>query len=212
MKTRLFLLLTAVLILLPASASAIDATAGWTRSDVGLYEDGDGFVLGVRQNVLPGPGPVDLTVSMEYLVRAGSVPRIFSDPDAGPVRGNAEVKLHYLQPAVFAGCKLPLGGLSFRPYAGLSLAMKLSEEWTQPAGDTEGDYSYEDTDFLGHVGLTLGLARFHVDARYSFGFNEQLIDGTSPVAKAAPAAEEGVDAAEAGAKVSGFQVGVGLAF
>ncbi len=194
----------------PGNARALQVTAGYTRSDVGLHEDGDGFTLAVGGNVLRRTGPVDLTVAVEYVQRAGTQPRYFSHPVEGLVLGDAEVKLHYLQPAVFAGVTMPLGGLAPRFYGGFSLALKVGEDWTQPAGETNGDLGYEDTDFLGHVGLSLGVNRFCLDFRYSFGFNSQLIDGTHPVAKAA--GDDGVDDVEDGAKISGFQVGLGMGF
>lgn len=206
----LTLFLAATLAALPAAA--LDLSAGYTRSDVGLHEDGDGLYLGVGRDLLPGPGPVDLTVGVEYVLRAGSQPRYFSDPEGGLVLGEAEVKLHYLQPTACVGLTLPVGGFSPRLYTGLSAAMKLSENWTQPAGATDGGYSYEDTDFVAHLGVTVRLTRFFLDARYSFGLSDQLIDGTSPQVKAAPVGEEAVDSAEDGARISAFQVGLGVGF
>lgn len=214
MSKRLYLLLLLPCALLAAAGPglALDLSAGYTRSDVGLYEDGDGLYLGVSQNLLPGPGPVDLTVGLEYVLRAGMQPRQYSDPDQGLVLGEGEVKLHYLQPAAFVGLDLPVGGILPRVYGGFSLALKISENWTEPAGETSGELTYEDTDFLGHVGLSVRFTRVFVDARYSFGFQEQLIDTTPEVVKAAPDLEEGLGQSENGAKISGFQIGVGVAF
>lgn len=208
----LMLLVCAAAAVAALPAAALDLSAGYTRSDVGLHQNGDGLYLGVSRDILPGPGPVDLTVGVEYVLRAGSQPRYFSDPEDGLVLGDAEVKLHYLQPAAFVGVTLPVGGFSPRLYTGLSAAMKLSENWTQPTGATDGGYSYEDTDILGHLGVSVRLTRVFLDARYSFGLNDQLIDGTSPEVKAAPSGEEAVDSAEDGAKISGFQVGLGVGF
>jgi hypothetical protein len=208
----LFLLLPCTLLAGAGPAGALDIAAGYTRSDVGLYEDGNGLYLGLSRNLLPGPGPVDLTVGLEYVVRAGMQPRQYSDPGQGLVLGEAEVKLHYLQPAAFVGLDLPVGGILPRVYGGFSLALKLGESWTEPAGDTSGELTYEDTDFLGHLGLSVRFTRIFVDARYSFGFNEQLIDTTPEVVKAAPDLEEGLGQSENGAKISGFQIGVGMGF
>ena len=207
------LMVSMLLIPLSGAAQTFQVEAGYTRSDVGLYNNGDGFMIGAGLNVLTSDGPVDLTVTLEYVLRGGSQPRYFSDPDAGLVLGDAEVKLHYLQPAAFVGWTLSMGKVGIRPYAGFSLALKLSENWTQPTGETSGEYSYEDTDFLGHAGITVGLSPVFLDARFSFGFNGQLIDGTFPAGgKAAEDPAAGVGSAEDGAKISGFQAGLGVKF
>ena len=192
-------------------AAGIELTAGVTHSDVGLFDSRGGVVLGVGRNVLPGAGPVDLIVVAEYIQRAGAQPRYFASPSDGLVLDDAEVRLHYLQPAAFVGMKYPMRGFAPRLYAGLSVALKLSENWTQPDGDTNGEIGYQDTDFLGHVGLSLHFTQLFVDARYSFGFFDQLVDNTDPVVKAAEN-EDGLDAFEDGAKISGFQMSLGVTF
>lgn len=206
--------LIVVLLLIPPAGAALgfQVTAGYTSSDVGLYDNGSGFMLGAGLDVLARDHPLDLTVALEYVMRAGSQPRYFSDPTGGLVLGDAKVKLHYLQPAAFVGWTLSAASVGIRPYAGLSLALKLSENWTQPAGETSGAFSYEDTDFLGQVGLSLNFRPVFLDARYSFGLSGQLIDGTFPAGKAAEDPEAGLGAAEDGAKIQGFQVGVGVHF
>lgn len=206
-----------VMVLAAGQALALDLTAGVTHSDVGLYKDGSGGVLGIGQNILSDPGLVDLTVMVEYVQRGGSQPRYFSHPTNGLVLDDADVLLHQLQTAAFVGRSFPFSRFTPRVYGGASVAIKLSESWTQPEGNTAGVIGYEDTDFILHLGVTMDFTRYFVDARYSFGMTKQLIDTTDPLTKidglkAAAEVEDGIGEFEDGAKVSGFQMSLGYRF
>ncbi len=199
--------------LLAGPASAIDVTASVTHSDVGLYDSRGGASLGVAQDVLASPGPVDLRVGVEYVQRRGAQPRYFSSTQDGLILDNAEVTLHYLQTAAFVGAKFPMSGFIPRLYGGVSFALKVGETWDQPEGATNGEIGYEDTDVLAHLGLTVEFTRYFFDARYSLGLTRQVVDNTdAAVNKMAEVQEEGLDGFEDGNKVSGFQVGLGMRF
>ena len=211
-KRALLIISLAAMTLFANQVGAIQITAGYTQSDVGLSENGGGVLLAVGLDVLPDHGPVDLTVALEYVLRAGTQPRYFSNPVEGLLLDEAVVKLHYLQPAAFVGVTFPVAGLEPRLYTGFSLALKLTEDWNQPTGETNGNLSYEETDILGHVGLTLGFNQIFLDARYSFGFNNQLSDSSHPTNQPEKDIDLDFDAPEEGAKISGFQVGLGVEF
>ena len=82
----------------PATAAAVEAYGGWTRSDVGLHAEGEGIYLGVGNDV-PMTSPVlDFSYSLEYVQKKGSQPTAFADPIGGPeIYEDSKVTLHYLQ-------------------------------------------------------------------------------------------------------------------
>ncbi|RKZ16323.1 hypothetical protein DRQ50_06290 [bacterium] len=170
------------LVLLSAGIGVVPASAQWfvsggmNRSDLGLNDVGTGFQVGGGE-IRPLPGDsFDVVWSLEYVQRRASQPMIFDDPDRGPVFGDAEVTLGYLQPAAMLGWRLPLGGLLLRPYGGASIAVKISENWEKPTGSTNRVYAYEDLDVMVHAGVTVGWRRLLVDVRGSWGVLEQVID------------------------------------
>ena len=139
----------------------------------------------------------------------------FDDPNRGSVDGVAAVTLTYLQPAVFAGLRLPVGPLLPRVYAGASAAIKLDESWTKPPGSTSRVYAYEDLDVLVHAGATLSWSLLLVDVRWSWGLLEQVLDLDYDNAGGWNKAVDylqGVTLPTAGDKVSAFQAGIGVTF
>lgn len=195
-----------------SSAQAWEVTAGVTHSDVGLYDTRGGAVLGVGHNVLSNPGPLDLNIALEYVQRSGVQPRYFSHPIDGLTLDNAEVQLHYLQMAAMVGYSLDVSQFQVRPYGGFSLAIKLSEDWEQPEGDTNGEIGYEETDVLAHVGLSLHHGRYFLDGRYSHGLTGQVIDNTAAGATKAAESDDGLGDFEEGNKIWGFQLSLGYQF
>lgn len=190
-------------------------SAGMNRSDLGLNDEGNGFTLGGGEiRPLPG-GSFDVAWSLEYVQRRSSQPMMFFDPDRGPVFGDAEATLGYLQPAAMLGWRLPVAGLLLRPYAGASVAIKISESWDKPDGGTNRVYGYEDLDVMAHLGLTVGLGRLLVELRGSWGFMEQVIDRDYDNAGGWEKADDplaGIEVPQAGDKSSAVQIGLGLTF
>ncbi len=200
----------ALMVALVPNAQAVTVTAGWTDSDVGLIERGNGFYAGVMESWPLGGDFLEFSAAAEYIQRSGSLQRIYADPQAGPVQGEAKVTLHHFQPAGFVRLKVP--GLSFIPriYTGFSLALNLSESWDEPQGETIGDYGYEQMDMMVHFGASLEFSRILVDFRYSQGLTEQLIEPVRTLDSAAKALP--VEYPENGAKTSGIQIGIGYSF
>ncbi len=210
MNIRTLPLITALLMVVASSAQALYVTAGWTESDIGLEEKGNGFYAGIQDSWPMGGDMFDITLAGEYLQKVGSMHRYYSDPYSGLTYGEAKVTLHCLQPAAFVGLSVPVSGLKPRLYTGTSVVLKLSDSWDEPEGSTDGDYSYENLDFQVHVGFSLEISRFMLDARYSLGLMDQLIDRTSEIAGAAKAEVE--DLPEDGSKIDSLQIGVGFSF
>ena len=208
-------------VLLAVSGAATGASAQWfvsggmNRSDLGLNDTGDGFYVGGGEiRLLPGE-IFDVAWSLEYVQRRSSQPMIFDDPNRGPVFGEAETTLGYVQPAAMLGWRLGVGGFLLRPYAGASIAVKISEKWDKPDGSTNRVYSYEDIDVMVHGGVTLGWGRVMVDLRGSWGLLEQVIDRDYDNAGGWEKADDalaGVEVPQAGDKTSAVQVGLGLTF
>jgi Outer membrane protein beta-barrel domain len=210
-----FRALSLVLVLLAlfmfsSTAQAVHVTAGWTDSDIGLTERGNGFYVGVLEHWPMSGDWFEFSAAAEYVQKSGSMMRLYADPEAGPTEGKATATLHCLQPAAFVGVKIP--GMSFLPrfYTGVSLALKLSESWDEPQGETIGDYGYEQMDLQAHLGISAGYSRFLVDARYNFGLTEQLIEPSSIISPANKALDQ--EFPENGAKINSFQLGLGFAF
>lgn len=211
--------LSVVLFIVPGAATPASAqwfvSGGMNRSDLGLNDPGDGFYVGGGE-IRPLSGDhFDVAWSVEYLQRRSSQPMIFDDPNQGPVFGEAEATLGYVQPAAMLGWRLEVVGLLLRPYAGASIAVKISETWDKPEGSTNRVYSYEDIDVMVHGGATLGWGRLLVDLRGSWGLMEQVIDRDYDNAGGWEKADDllaGVEVPQAGDKTSAVQVGLGLTF
>lgn len=210
MNIRNLLLAITLLMVLASSAQALYVTAGWTDADIGLEENGNGFYGGIQDSWTLGSGLFDFTVAGEYLQKAGSMHRYYSDPHTGLTFGEAKVRLHCLQPAAFLGLSVPVSGFTPRVYTGASVVLKLADSWDEPEGSTDGDYSYEKMDFQLHVGFSLQVSRFMLDARYSSGLMDQLVDRTGQVAS--PLKAEVPELPEDNAKISSVQVGIGYSF
>jgi hypothetical protein len=207
-------LLLVLLLAVPASAQWF-VSAGMNRSDLGLNDPGNGFQVGGGEMRSLPDDRFDASWSLEYVQRRGSQPMFFDDPSRGPVFGEAAVTLAYVQPAATLGWRVPVGGLLLRPYVGASIAVKIGESWDKPVGSTNRVYSYEDIDFMGHAGLTVGLGRLLVDLRGSWGFLEQVIDRDYDNAGGWEKADDplaGVTVPQAGDRSSALQVGLGLTF
>ena len=198
------------LIFSTTSVYALQVTAGWVNADVGLQERGDGFYAGIQDSWALGTGSFDITVAGEYVQKKGSQMRFYSDPHSGLTEGEAKLNLHCLQPAAFLGYAVPMTNWKPRLYTGLSVVLNLEESWDEPQGETDGEYSYENMDLQIHLGFSLEISRFLVDARYSSGLMEQLIDGTSNAVL--PNKAEEPDLPENGSKISSYQVGIGYSF
>lgn len=211
-RTLPALLLTAAL-LAPAAAVATELQAGWTRTDLGLDRDGDGFLVGVGGVQPLGRGPFDIAFGGEYARKRGVQPMLVASPELGLVRSDAEVTLHCLQGTGSVGVGLPVAGLRLRPYAGATVAIKLDETWDRIEGSTGRDYGYEDLDLALHLGLQVRFAgRFFVDGRYSRGLMEQVVERDGEGFTKAIDPLTGATLPEAGDTVSWVQVGAGVAF
>ena len=199
---------------LPAAAAAVEIHAGWVHADLGLDGQGDGFTAGVGGTWPVGAGPFDVTATGEYVVKRGSQPLLVGNPDLGLVRSDAEVTLRCLQPAAFVGFNVPLGAVRPRLYAGASISIKLDETWDRTPGLTNRDYGYEDVDAAVHLGAQLRFrGRVFLDARYSHGLLEQVVDRDGDAAAAKESDPlTGAQLPEDGDTVSSYQLGVGVVF
>jgi len=207
---QLVCFLLMVLILLAPAAQALTVTAGWVHADIGLEEDGDGFFTEIQETWPLGSSGFDVTVAGEYLQRAGTMHRYYSDPHTGQIHGEANVTLHGLQPAVFLGWRLPVSSFTSRIYTGTSVILSVSESWDEPEGETNGDYGYENLDFQIHAGFLNEISSFVLDVRFSYGLIDQLVDRTEELLY--PNKAEVIDYPEDGAKITSVQIGVGYSF
>jgi hypothetical protein len=193
-------------------ASAAGVSAGWAVTDVGLHEDGDGLVLGLGSRTTLKPATLDLVYALEYVQKRGAQPTWFADPVDFLVLADAEVTLHVLQPVAL----VELTSMSMpwpRPYAGLSVALKVSEQWSDFPGEPSSEWGYKDLDFAAHLGLTREVGPVRLDVRYSQGLSEQLV--ADPTAGAPAKAEDplpGVDEPSEGARLSHWQATAALKF
>ena len=206
-------LLLGALLLPVACGAATDVLVGWVHSDLGLDQEGDGFILGVAGTWLLGDGPFDIAAGGEYLRKRGVQPMLVASPEQGLVRSDAEVTLSCLQPTLAVGWNLPLGALRLRPYAGCAVSIKLDESWDRVAGPTGRDYGYEDVDVVVDLGLQLHYRdKVFLDARFSQGLLGQVVerDGDGFTKELDPLT--GATLPEDGDTVSWYQVGVGVSF
>jgi len=211
-SARIVLCGLAIMALVPVSVHAWTATVGWTRADVGLHKDGDGLWLGMgnRTNLTP---ILDLSWSVDYVQKKGAQPTVFSDPVDGFTTDDASVTTHWLQPTVYLGAGLRDVVLRPRIYLGAAFGLKMKESWSDFPGIPATELAYEDSDFVGSLGITVGIGPVDLDARYTKGFASMLIEDVS--ARGALKAEgdlPGVDAPEIGAKMETFQLGAVFTF
>lgn len=195
-----------------ATAAPLVASAGWVHADVGLDQAGDGLALGLGTRLPLGDKPWDLVCALEYVQKRGTQPTWFTAPANPAIRDDATVTLHVLQPVALLELRaLPTAWP--RPYAGLSLALKVSEHWSDFPGVPSTDWGYEDTDFVGHLGLTREVGPVRLDVRYSHGLTDQLLidpDTGNPAKAVDPL--PGVETPEVGAHVTLWQIGAAWAF
>ncbi|HPF69040.1 MAG TPA: hypothetical protein PLQ13_00095 [Candidatus Krumholzibacteria bacterium] len=200
----------ALVLLLGLPAAAAEVYGGWVHADLGLDEQGDGFLLGVGGTWPIGTGPFDVAMSGELLRKHAIQPLFVGSQDQGPVTADAEVSMTCLQATISAGWTLPVGGLGLRPYAGGGVSIKMSESWDRPAGEVAVDYGYEDVDVMVHLGLRVQTAGpIFLDGRWTRGLFDQVIVRDSSVTKVsgdAPTLPVNGDT------VSWFHAAVGVAF
>lgn len=207
-------ILTVSLIVGASTAGAVQISAGWTHADVGLQNEGDGLFVGIANDIPWTSRFFDASYALEYVQKAGSQPTFFTDPVTGFTVTDAEVTLHCLQPAVFLGARFP--DLSFVPriYTGLSIVLKVDEQWSDFPGQASLEWGYKNSDISGHLGASLGVGPVAVDFRFTFGFTGQLLRDNTPEPVAAKAEEppEGTFVPEEGAKINHYQLGAGFTF
>lgn len=194
------------------AARAVEVSAGWALTNVGLDDDRGGLVVGLGSRTVLAPAVMDLVYALEYVQKRGAQPTWFTDERAGFVQDDAEVTLHVLQPVVLVELSLvPL--LLPRPYVGLSIALKLSEQWSAFPGVPSSAWGYKDLDFAAHFGLTRSLGSVRLDLRYSQGLTDQLVvDSRDVLLLKAENPLPGVDEPRAGARLSQWQAAAVLAF
>lgn len=208
------LVLVAALALSGPSAEAVQITAGWTHADVGLQNEGDGFYAGVGNDISWSNKVFDAGYALDYVQKVGSQPTFFSDPVDGFTTEDAKVTLHYLQPSILMGARIPDLGFVPRLYAGMSFALKVEESWSDFPGQAHLEWGYKSSDFCGFLGLSLGVGPVSVDFRFTQGLTEQLLVDATSVAGSDKAEEgpEGSYIPEEGAKISHYQLGAGFSF
>jgi hypothetical protein len=199
-------------LLLAEPAAALRLSGGVNSADVGLREHGTGLVVGLSQRVSPAVSPWVLDVEVEYVARSGEQPRYFSDPGTGLFLADAQANLKYLQPGLLLGREMSLHPMTVRYYLGASLTIKLAEDWDQPRADSQGDFTYEDTGYMGHLGLAANHGRFWLDARFSYGLKGQLVDRTGFIGAPDHDDATGVTDFEDGARFTAYQITLGVEF
>jgi hypothetical protein len=206
------LVLSILLVAVPAVA--VQVSAGWTRADVGLQHEGEGFFAAVANDIPMTSRIFDAMYALEYVQKVGSQPTFFSDPETGFTTMNAEVTLHCVQPSVFLGARVPDLGFVPRLYVGTSIVLKVKESWTDFPGQAHLEWGYKNTDIVGHAGVSLSVGPVTVDFRYTQGFTGQLLLDTTPSPLAAKADDppEGTFVPEIGAKLTHIQLGAGFTF
>ncbi|MFT5314284.1 MAG: hypothetical protein ACI9UK_000104 [Candidatus Krumholzibacteriia bacterium] len=204
-----------VLVLLPALAQAWQANAGWSQSDVGLQNKGDGFYLGVGNGIPLKSRLFDASYSLDYVQKKGSQLTQFADPVAGFSTEDAKVTLHVIQPSLSFGIAPAEIPLHPRLYIGAGLGLKLKEEWSDFPGQPDQEYGYKDTDISGHVGLSVGMSSFVLDARWTKSLSGQLLVDNQNISVTPGKADDplvGVAQPEEGFKTETWQLGLGVKF
>ncbi len=206
----------AIAMLVPQSAAALTLGAGWTRSDVGLHDDGEGIYLSVGDQVSLHQSVFDLSYALEYVQKKGSQPTPFSDPITGFATDDAEVTLHVLEPAIFVGATAPGVPLLPRIYAGGSIGLKVSEQWGEFPGEPNQNYGYKETDIIVHLGVSAAVGPVLVDLRWSKSAVGQLLrdDQNLPLWNANKADDPlaDVEAPREGFKTEVLRLGVAYSF
>jgi len=200
----------------PLVASGVTLGAGWTHSDVGLHNNGDGFYLGVGNDIPLNSKIFDANYSFDYVQKKGSQPTPFFDPVGGFITEDAEVTLHVLQPSVFLGAKMADWSLVPRIYTGGSIGLKLKESWSDFPGVPDQSYGYKETDVVFHLGASLSLGAVALDVRWSKSMVGQLIKDPQEVLLDQPGKATDlmpdVKAPEAGHKTEVVQLGLVYSF
>ncbi len=174
----------AALLALPRAAGAVEVSIGWALTHVGLDDDGAGLVVGLGERTAITPG-LSLDYAVEYAQKRGAQPTIFTTGTNPSLRADAEVTLHVAQTlALLELTALP--PTLPHPYAGLSAALKLSEQWSAFPGDPSTEWGYKDIDFFAHAGLVRQMGPVRLDLRFSRGLTRQLM--VDPSARAVPKA------------------------
>ena len=207
-------LLVALLVMSASPVAAVTISAGWTRSDVGLQNKGDGLFVGVANDIPLASRILDVSYALEYVQKVGSQPTFFSDPVTGFATTEAEVTLHCVQPSLFLGARVPDLGFVPRIYVGGSLVLKVNESWSDFPGQANREWGYKNSDIVVHAGVSLGVGPVTIDFRYTQGLTGQLLRDNTPVPLAAKAevGPEGAHDPEIGAKISLIQLGAGFSF
>lgn len=188
-----------------SAAAAVEASAGWALTDVGLHENRGGLVVGLGSRTAVAPAAVDLVYALEYVQKRGAQPTWFADEQAGFILNDAEVTLHVVQPIALLELTLTPPPLP-RPYVGLSVALKLSEKWSEFPGAPSSAWGYKDVDFAAHFGLTRRVGPLRLDLRYSRGLTDQLVyDPWDPLLNKAENPLPGVAEPREGARLSQWQ-------
>ena len=207
-------LLIAGVVLAACPAPAVQVTAGWTHADVGLQNEGDGLFLGVGSGIPLASRIFDASYALEYVQKAGSQPTFFSDRVQGFAAEDAKVTLHCVQRSLFLGARVPDLGFVPRLYVGTSLVLKVKESWSDFPGRPSIAWGYTNTDFVGHLGASVGVGPATLDFRYTHGFLGQLVQDNQPLPLAGKSAvgPEGSFTPYDGSKISSYQLTAGFTF
>ena len=207
-------LLSVIIVLGATPGLAVQVTAGWTHADVGLQNEGDGFFVGVGNDIPWSSNVFDAAYALEYVQKAGSQPTFFSDPVTFSSVTDAEVTLHCVQPTILLGAHIPDLGFVPRIYTGMSFVLKVKESWSDFPGQANREWGYKNSDIVGHLGATLGVGPVTVDFRFTQGFTGQLLRDNTPQPLGAKAEDppEGNFVPESGAKLTHYQLGAGFTF
>ncbi len=213
LKAKLLITFAFALVMV-SSAQAVQISAGWTESDLGLENRGNGFYAGV-QNSWPLGNDFDFTAAGEYQNKSASQLLDYTNPDEGLFSSEGEITLHCFQPAFFVGYSIPMDSFRPRLYVGGSILLKLNESWNEPEGSDSGlRLYYDDFDIQLHAGFSLQYNRFLLDARYSAGLFEMLSVESSQLetSVSGPQKAEIPELPEDGTKINSIQVGIGYTF
>lgn len=205
-----------IIVLTPALAQAWLVSVGWTQSDVGLQNKGEGFYVGVGQEIPLASDLFDASFSFDYVQKKGSQLTQFADPVEGFFTEDASVTLHVLQPSVSCGISPRDILLQPRLYAGAAIGLKVKESWSDFPGQTNQEYGYKDTDISAHLGFSLNLGRIIVDTRWTKSLVGQLLFDNQEIPLFLPDKADdplaGVKQPEEGFKTETWQVGIGVPF
>ncbi len=216
LRALMLVVFTCAALALPLTAYSMNVSAGWTHSDVGLHNDGDGFYLGVGNAIPLASSFLDASYSFDYVQKKGSQPTPFFDPVGGFITEDAEVTLHVVQPSIFLGARILDLSVVPRIYTGTSIGLKLKESWSDFPGVPDQAYGYKETDVIFHLGASLTLGSVGFDLRWSKSLVGQLILDPQEVPLNNPAKATdlmpGVEVPEEGHKTEVVQLGVVFSF